>query len=110
MQLNLETPAKSWRDALPCGNGVLGALVYGRIAKERILLNHEALWSKGNTPPVPEISSRLPELRQMLFAGQFAEADRFFPSLWADAGFSTTSAHFLPGPDVRIEYHPEHPF
>lgn len=108
--LKLETPAGSWRDALPCGNGVVGALVYGRIVKERILLNHEALWSNGSIPPLPNTAERLPELRAMLAEGRFAEAERFFPSLWKEEGFSGCSAHFLPGPDVRMEYHPKHPF
>ncbi|MEI8205836.1 MAG: glycoside hydrolase N-terminal domain-containing protein [Kiritimatiellales bacterium] len=109
-RLHMESPARSWRDALPCGNGVLGALVYGRIVKERILLNHEALWSRGNIPPVPDTSTRLAELRALLQKGDFATAERFFPSLWAADGFSAKAAHFLPGPDVGVEHHQAHPF
>jgi len=108
--LKFETAAHTWRDALPCGNGVLGALIFGRIVKERILLNHEALWSRGNTPPVPETSEYLTELRCLLEEGRFAEADRFIPSIWEKEGFTADPAHFMPGPDVQIEYHPEHPF
>ncbi len=110
MRLRMETPARGWRDALPCGNGVMGALVYGRIVKERILLNHEALWSIGSIPPVPDTAERLPELRAMLREGRFAEAEQFFPTLWKNEGFAGSASHFLPGPDVRMEYHPEHPF
>ena len=110
MKLELETPAKGWRDALPCGNGVLGALVHGRVAGERILFNHESLWSQGHTPPVPETADRLEELRTMLADGRFAEAEVFFPSLWKAAGFEAEPAHGLPGPDLCITAQPSHPF
>jgi alpha-L-fucosidase 2 len=110
MRLKMETPAKGWRDALPCGNGVTGALVYGRIVKERILLNHEAFWSNGSIPPVPNTAGRLPELRSMLAAGRFFDAEKFFPALWENDGFEGSASHFLPGPDVRMEYHPKYPF
>jgi len=110
MCLKFETAAATWRDAMPCGNGVLGALVYGRVVKERILLNHEALWSKGNIPPMPETAKHLPTLRQLLGTGSFAEADAFIPSVWRTAEFSAVPSHFLPGPDVLIEYHPAHPY
>ncbi len=109
-ELIIETPAGSWRDALPCGNGVLGALVYGRVATERILFNHEALWSQGQTQPVPETADRLDELRSMLSDGNFTGAETFFPELWKDAGVNTEPAHFLPGPDLFIRSHPAYPF
>lgn len=108
--LRMETPAASWRDALPCGNGAVGALVYGRVATERILFNHEALWSQGRTPPVPETADRLDELRTMLADGDFLKAETFFPELWKSTGVETESAHFLPGPDLCIQSHPAFPF
>ncbi|MDF2908432.1 MAG: alpha-amylase, partial [Herbinix sp.] len=38
-------PAKYWTQALPLGNGRIGAMVYGGITKERICLNEDTLWS-----------------------------------------------------------------
>ena len=38
-------PAKLWTEALPVGNGRLGAMVFGGIAEERIVLNESGLWS-----------------------------------------------------------------
>ena len=37
--------ALSWNEALPLGNGRLGAMVYGGAADERICLNEDSLWS-----------------------------------------------------------------
>ena len=38
-------PAKKWTEALPLGNGRIGASVFGGVKKERITLNHDTLWS-----------------------------------------------------------------
>jgi len=45
-------PATRWEDAIPCGNGSVGALVYGNIKNEIIVLNHEALFLPS---PKPEL-------------------------------------------------------
>ena len=37
--------ARSWNEALPLGNGRLGAMVYGGAAEERVCLNEDTLWS-----------------------------------------------------------------
>ena len=42
--LNYAEPAKSWTDALPVGNGSMGAMVFGGVEKERIQFNHDTLW------------------------------------------------------------------
>ena len=44
-KLNYSSPARYFEEALPLGNGTLGAMVYGRCEKERISLNHDTLWS-----------------------------------------------------------------
>lgn len=41
------TPAKKWEDALPVGNGRIGAMVFGKNGEERIQLNEETYWSGG---------------------------------------------------------------
>ena len=40
-----QEPAKQWEDALPVGNGRLGAMVYGGVGEERIQLNEDTYWS-----------------------------------------------------------------
>lgn len=68
-------PAPEWDQALPVGNGRLGAMVFGRTGRERIQLNEETLWSGGpRDTNHPEALRYLPEVRRLLFAGQPAKA------------------------------------
>ena len=72
-------PATTWNQALPVGNGRLGAMVFGRVAHERIQLNEETLWSGGPYDPVvPGAARSLPEIRKLLFAGDIAKAHDLF--------------------------------
>ena len=80
-------PATRWQDALPTGNGIVGALVAGSIAHDVVVLNHGALWLRSPAPAVPDISRHLPEVRRLLAAGRFAEAAEVLPRALADAGY-----------------------
>src|SRR5947207_2510074 len=69
-------PAKDWLEALPVGNGRLGAMVFGGIGSERIQLNEESLWTGGRAYPVPSGAYKsFPEIRRLLFDGKYAEAE-----------------------------------
>jgi alpha-L-fucosidase 2 len=69
-------PAGDWVEALPVGNGRLGAMVFGGIATEQIQLNEDTVWSGGVMPDMPStISGELPGIRQLLFDGKFAEGE-----------------------------------
>ncbi|WP_051349959.1 glycoside hydrolase family 95 protein [Dyadobacter alkalitolerans] len=61
-------PAKNWNEALPIGNGRIGAMVFGRVNEEIIQLNEETLWSGGpvNTNPNPNAKNYLPQIRTAL--------------------------------------------
>jgi alpha-L-fucosidase 2 len=68
-------PATNWLDALPVGNGRLGAMVFGRPEDERIQLNENTLWDGyARDTTNPEALKYLPEVRRLLFAGKNAEA------------------------------------
>jgi alpha-L-fucosidase 2 len=70
-------PAEQWTEALPVGNGRLGAMVFGGVARERLQLNEDTLWAGGPYDPVsPEAAAALPEVRKLVFEGKYAEADR----------------------------------
>jgi alpha-L-fucosidase 2 len=69
-------PASRWLQALPLGNGNLGAMVFGGVERERIQLNEKTLWSGGRqNPQNPEALTHLPEVRRLLFEGRYAEAE-----------------------------------
>ncbi len=68
-------PASAWTEALPVGNGRLGAMVFGGTTRERLQLNEDTLWSGGPYDPVnPDARAALPEVRRLIDAGAFAEA------------------------------------
>jgi alpha-L-fucosidase 2 len=70
-------PAIAWEQALPLGNGRLGAMVFGGIGEEHITLNEDTLWSGGPYDPTnPEALAALPEARALIFAGKYAEAHK----------------------------------
>ncbi len=70
-----DEPAEKWLEALPVGNGRLGAMVFGDPEEERIQLNEESLWAGA---PVnnnnPGALKHLPEIRRLIFEGEYKEA------------------------------------
>ncbi len=74
-------PAETWNDALPVGNGRLGAMVFGGIEKERLQLNEESVWSGApRWDANPDALKNLPEVRKLLFEGKYAEAEKLAQS------------------------------
>ena len=75
LTLRYDHPAARWTEALPVGNGRLGAMVFGDPAAEHLQLNEDSLWSgaptDGNNPGAKEI---LPQVRAALFAGDYVKA------------------------------------
>jgi alpha-L-fucosidase 2 len=69
------TPATRWIEALPVGNGRLGAMVFGGVGDERLQLNEDSLWTGGpEDADNPAALPALPKIRQLLFEGRYAEA------------------------------------
>ncbi len=70
-------PAHSWNEALPIGNGRLGAMVFGGTSRERIQLNEETMWTgQPQDADNPESLKYLPLIRQHLMEGNYTEAQR----------------------------------
>lgn len=74
-QLRYDEPAANWNQALPVGNGRLGAMCFGGTTDARIQLNEESVWAG---PPVPQntpaMREALPAAREAWFAGDYAKA------------------------------------
>ncbi len=76
LRLWYRRPATQWVEALPLGNGRLGAMVWGGAKHERIQLNEDTLYAGGPYDPTPSGAlAALPEVRRLLFAGQYTEAE-----------------------------------
>ncbi len=77
MTLWYRRPASKWLEALPIGNGRLGAMVFGKVGQERIQLNEESLWSGGpHDWTNPKALDALPKVRKLLFEGKVVQAKR----------------------------------
>ena len=78
--LNLwyKKPASAWTEALPLGNGKMGAMDWGGVQKDLIQLNDATLWSGGpvHTNVNPEAPEYLPKVRKALFEGKYQEAQQ----------------------------------
>ena len=77
LQLRYAQPAEAWTEALPLGNGRLGAMVFGGIAEEHLQLNEASLWSgaprEWNNPGA---QAALPQVRAAIFAGDYVLAEQ----------------------------------
>lgn len=73
------SPAKKWQDALPVGNGRLGAMVFGTHSEERIQLNEETYWSGGPYSTVVKGGYKvLPEIQNLVFEEKYLAAHNLF--------------------------------
>lgn len=80
--MTMRFPATRWQDALPIGSGVVGALVYGNIENETILLNHDALFYPRGKNDVVDVSDTLPEVRRLISERRYKEAARVMPDAY----------------------------
>ena len=75
-QLWYDAPAREWVEALPLGNGKIGAMVFGRVSDELIQLNESSLYSGGPVPQSinPDAASYLQPLREAIFNKDYEQA------------------------------------
>ena len=92
LKLWYDAPARQWTDALPLGNGRLGAMVFGTPAQERIQINEETIWGGGPHNNVNYAAKDgLDEIRQALWEGRRSDAQAL-----CDQYISSKGAHGMP--------------
>ena len=76
LKLWYDEPARQWVEALPVGNGRLGAMVFGNPAKEQLQLNEETVWAgQPNTNANPSVEpDAIDKIRQLVFDGKYRAA------------------------------------
>ena len=75
LKLWYNQPAKQWVEALPVGNGRLGAMVFGNPSQEEIQLNENTVWAgQPNRNDNPDAKEALPRVRKLIFAAKYKEA------------------------------------
>ena len=70
-------PAKVWEEAVPLGNGRIGAMVFGQPGNERIQVNEESIWYGGPVNRInPDLREYLPQIRELIFNGEISKAEQ----------------------------------
>lgn len=100
-------PAERWLEALPVGNGRLGAMVFGGVQEERVALNESTFWSgkPGDGSENPPGSEHLDKIRKLFFENKYKEAVGLVEKhlLGRPKSYGT----HLPFGDLRIKTHQE---
>jgi alpha-L-fucosidase 2 len=82
-----DKPADQFTQSVPLGNGRLGAMVFGGIEEEKVVLNESSLWSGSRQDADREdAANSLPEIRRLLLAGQNVEAEKLVNSNFVSRG------------------------
>jgi alpha-L-fucosidase 2 len=95
LELWYTAPAAEWTEALPVGNGRLGAMVFGGVGRERLQLNEDTLWSGGPYSQVnPEAGPNLKAVQALLLEARFQEAE------------ALADRHLMGRPFKQMSFHP----
>ena len=93
-------PATVWEEALPIGNGRIGAMVYGNPLQEVYQLNEESIWSgypqDWNNP---KAANALPQVREAVDRGDYAKASE----LWKANAQGPYTARYLPMANLMLD-------
>jgi len=88
-------PAEQWLEAMPLGNGLMGAMVFGRVSSERIALNESSFWSgRPHDYNNPDAHEHFAEIRDLVFAGESPSAEKL------------VEKHFYGRPAAQQAYQP----
>jgi len=88
-------PATQWLEALPVGNGNMGAMVFGGLPQERLALNESSFWSgRPHDYNVTNAGDYFPQIRDLVAAGKFSDAEKM------------ANDHFWGSPKAQEAYQP----
>jgi len=114
--MTMRYPATRWQDASPTGNGAIGAMMYGHIRSDIILINHEALYFPRGCGELLDVSDQLSEVRRLIDEGKYNDAAKLMPSVHAKRGGmseGSTSDYtdpYQPFCDIRLRTSTNRPF
>ncbi|MEO9512825.1 MAG: glycoside hydrolase family 95 protein [Flavobacteriaceae bacterium] len=105
-KLQYDQAAQEWTEALPIGNGSLGAMVFGGVQQEHIQFNEETLW-RGQPHDYSHkgASAHLAEIRELLTAGKQKEAEDLATKEFMSEPLR--QVHYQPFADIFIDF-PKH--
>ena len=95
-------PAEKWEEALPLGNGRLGAMVFGGVGTERLQLNEDSVWYGGPRNRInPDARGNLQTVRDLLHGGHISEAEELLKE--AFSGVPESQRPYQPLGDLILE-------
>ena len=109
-----DKPAAHFTESTPLGNGRLGAMVFGGIAEERIVLNETGMWSGSpQDADRPAAFRSLPEIRRLLLAGKNVEAEALVNQHFTSTGLGSAHGRGANAPygsyqtlgNLRLKFH-----
>ena len=99
-----DQPAEEWVEALPVGNGRLGAMVFGNPENERIQFNEESLWAGSKTDNNnPQSLEHLGEIQQLIFDGEYKKAGKLASDYMV--GTPPNVRSYQTFGDLMLDYH-----
>ncbi|WP_199613997.1 glycosyl hydrolase family 95 catalytic domain-containing protein [Paenibacillus alkalitolerans] len=106
MKMRLKYPAawwkNMWREALPSGNGTIGASVFGAVQEETVIVNHADLWHWGRKDRLPDVSFTLEETRKLMDERRYLEASWHLTNTLKQRGYETRLASRFPLAAIRL--------
>ncbi|AXC13304.1 putative large secreted protein [Acidisarcina polymorpha] len=100
--LHFDRPASKWTEAIPLGNGRIGAMVFGGVQDERYQINEATLWGGGpHDYDNPEAYNHLDEVRKLIFADKVGEAEQLASTMM---GNPKVLMPYQPFCDLRLHF------
>ncbi|MDE6397846.1 MAG: glycoside hydrolase family 95 protein, partial [Clostridiales bacterium] len=105
--LQFTTPAgwwgSTWREAVPTGNGVIGAAVYGGAANEVVMITHSDSWWQGNVGVLQDVADKLKDVRKKMDEGEVRDAEDVLKNALIAKHYRPTLSYPLPLCDFRVD-------
>ena len=92
----------SWREAVPTGNGVIGAAVYGGAANDVIMISHSDNWWQGGVGVLKDVADKLPTVRKKMDDGDVRDAENVLKNALISQNYRPTLSYPLPLCDFRV--------
>lgn len=99
-----------WRESLPMGNGRTSALMCGSIGYEHIWVNRSDRWEDGEDSTLPDVHDTLPQAREWIMQGRYAEANDLLAKTLNERGYKPRMATPMAPVEIRLRFENEQPY